>query len=215
MLYHVLNRANNRTRIFENDGDYLAFLRVVCDTLQKRPMRIISYSIMPNHWHFLLWPESDGDLGNFMQAVTTTHVRRWHLHRNNVGMGHLYQGPYKAFPVEDDQHFYSVGRYIERNALRANLVARAEEWRWSSLWQRLQAVHPAGYPRLDDWPLPCPENWTAYINQPETEAELAALRKSVIRGCPYGSSDWQRRTAERLGAESTLRERGRPRKKRL
>jgi putative transposase len=71
-----------------------------------------------------------------MQRLTITHVRRWQQHRGYAGLGHVYQGRYKSFPVESDEHFWVVARYVERNALRANLVLRAEQWRWSSLWQR-------------------------------------------------------------------------------
>ena len=213
MVFHVLNRANNREKIFEKDEDYLAFLRVMRDTLEKKPMRIVGFCLMPNHWHLLLWPERKDELAEYMQTVTTTHVRRWRLHRQSVGQGHLYQGPYKSFPVEDDNHFYTVCRYVERNALRANLVERAEDWLWGSLWQRRQRHPPEDYPPLHDWPLPRPRNWVAKVNQAETKAELAALRASVTRGRPFGSEAWQKRTAKRLGLESTFRPRGRPRKK--
>lgn len=213
MVFHVLNRANNRDEMFEKDEDYLAFLRLLGDTLQKRPMRILAYCLMPNHWHLLLWPERDNDLGNFMQALTTTHVRRWRLHRRTVGEGHLYQGTYKSFPVQDNDHFYTVGRYVERNALRANLVQRAEEWRWGSLWQRGRRPQPDDYPPLSDWPLPRPRQWVSTVNRAETEAELKALRRSVQRGRPFGSESWQKQTAQQLGLESTLRSRGRPKKK--
>jgi putative transposase len=212
MVFHVLNRANNREEMFEKDEDYLAFLRVLRDTLQKKPMRILAFCLMPNHWHLLLWPERDGQLGAFMQAVTTTHVRRWRLNRQNVGQGHLYQGTYKSFPVQDDEHFYAVCRYVERNALRARLVERAEDWRWGTLWQRRQRSLPEDYPLLHDWPLPRPGNWAAVVHRAETEAELEALRTSVNRGRPFGSASWQRRTAKRLGLESTFRPRGRPKK---
>jgi putative transposase len=83
-----------------------------------------------------LWPRKDGDLGRFMQRLTTTNVRRWHTHRHSEGRGHLCQGVYKSFPVQDDRHFLTVARYVERNALRASLVERAENWRWSGLWRR-------------------------------------------------------------------------------
>jgi putative transposase len=210
MVFHVLNRANNRDQIFATPGDYLAFLRVLSDSLDKKPMRILSYCLMPNHWHLLLWPRRDGELGEFLQTVTTTHVRRWRLFRQNVGSGHLYQGTYKSFPVEDDDHYYSVSRYVERNALRAGLVERAEDWRWGSLWQRRQRVAPDDYPLLNQWPLPIPRNWISIVNRPETQAELDALRTSVRRGRPFGSKAWQNRTAKRLGLESTFRSRGRP-----
>ncbi len=131
-----------------------------------------------------------------------------------MGEGHLYQGTYKSFPVEGDEHFYAVCRYVERNALRAKLVARAEDWPWGSLWQRRQRSVGEDYPLLGDWPLPRPRAWTALVNRAETEAELNALRMSVLRGRPYGSEAWQRRTAKRLGLEATFRPRGRPKKER-
>jgi len=101
---------------------------------------------------------------------------------------------------------------VERNALRANLVERAEDWRWGSLWERRQRTLPEDYPPLSDWPLIRPRNWTALVNRVETEAELEALRKSVTRGRPFGSEIWQKRAAKRLGLESTFRSRGRPKK---
>ena len=133
MVFHVLNRGNDRRTIFENRGDYRAFLRLIGEIQQVVSMRLLAYCLMPNHWHLLLWPERDGDLGTFMHRLTITHVRRWQLRHQTVGYGHLYQGPYKSFPVQDDSHFYAACRYVERNALRANLVLRAQDWQWGSL----------------------------------------------------------------------------------
>lgn len=135
-VLHVLNRGNARSEIFEDDGDYLAFEAVLGETVERLSMRLLAYCIMPNDWHMLVWPREDGDLGRFMQRLTVTHVRRWHLHRHSVGHGHLYQGLYKSFPIQQDAHFLTACRYVERNALRANLVERAEDWRWSSLTVR-------------------------------------------------------------------------------
>ena len=118
MVFHVLNRANARARIFGREADYAAFERVMKETLARKPIRVLGYLIMPNHWHLVLWPEHDGELGAFMQRLTTTHVRRWHLCRKTVGCGHLYQGTYKSFPIETDEHLLTVLCYVERNALR-------------------------------------------------------------------------------------------------
>jgi putative transposase len=96
VIFHVLNRANARARIFEKDLDYEAFRRVIDETAKLIPVEIFAYAIMPNHWHMVLRPTRDGDLGNLVQRLTTTHVRRWHLHRKSVGSGHLYQGTYKS-----------------------------------------------------------------------------------------------------------------------
>ena len=211
MVYHVINRGVGRQQLFFGDDDYLAFEKVIAETLEKRPMRLLGYCLMPNHWHFVLWPENDGDLGRFMQRLTVTHVTRWQKNYNMVGFGHVYQGRFKSFPVETDDYFYQVLRYAERNALRANLVSKAEEWPWSSLWIR-QFGAPEHRAMLSRWPLPRPRRWLQYVNQPETEAELESLRRSCIRGAPYGSAEWVDETAKELALEATIRRPGRPKR---
>jgi putative transposase len=162
----------------------------------------------------VLSPESDGDLPAFMQQMTNMHVKRWQEHRREIGYGHLYQGRYKCFPVETEDYFYQVVRYVERNALRANLVACAEQWPWP--WSSLcrgERGEPT-FPILSPWPLPRPANWLEIVNCAQSEAELDALRRCVRRGRPFGNADWTARTAKQLGIESTLRARGRPKKER-
>jgi putative transposase len=209
-VYHVLNRANGRLPIFQKDGDYDAFVRILGEALEHVPaMRLLSFCLMPNHWHLLLWPRGDGELSDFGHWLTLTHTQRWHAHYHDVGTGHLYQGRFKSFPIDADEHFLHVCRYVERNALRAGLVRRAEAWRWSSLWLRQQAVDAARL-LLSDWPVTRPRDWLSVVNRAQTGAELTALRRSVQRGCPYGSEAWTKRAVHRLGLESTLRPRGRP-----
>jgi putative transposase len=211
IVYHTLNRAVARLPLFQKPADYEAFLRVLAEALDEHPIAILAFVLMPNHWHFVLWPQDDGQLTNFCRWLTHTHSMRWHAHYHTSGTGDIYQGRFKAFAVQDDEHLYAVCRYVERNPLRANLVAGAEQWRWSSLWRRL---HGDEQPRalLAPWPLPMPEDWLAYVNAPQTEAELAALRRSVERNCPFGSAAWQQPMAARLGLGHTLRPRGRPKK---
>jgi len=209
MIFHVLNRGIARMQIFEKPGDYEAFERTVCETLEEAPMRICAYCVLPNHWHFLLWPEHDGDLARFMHRLTITHVRRWQEHRHYVGLGHVYQGRYKSFPVEEDEHFLAVVRYVERNALRANLVERAEQWRWGSLWRRCRAGTDEKA-ILTACPVELPNDWVERVNRADNDKELEALRRSVRRGRPYGASEWQQRIAKRLGLESAYRSAGRP-----
>ena len=207
-VFHVLNRAVGRQTIFANDADYVAFERVLSEAAIQVPMRILSYCILPNHWHLLLWPRGDDDLSDFMHWLTTTHTQRYHSAHESKGTGSIYQGRFKSFPVETDDHFYQVCRYVERNALRANLVSRAEFWRWSSLWQRTN--DRADVP-LSSWPLPLPSLWTEHVNSIETEAELRAIRNSVARGTPFGNREWELQTAVALGLVKTLRSPGRPR----
>ena len=209
MVFHVLNRGVGRMRLFAKDADFEAFERIVAKTLETRAMRVLAYCLMPNHWHLLLWPERTGDLAAFMQKLTITHARNWQEHRGRVGYGHLYQGRYKSLPVETDEHYYQVARYVERNALRANLVDRAEDWRWGSLHRRVHGT-PEQRQLLAEGPLALPRDWRRLVNRPQSEGELQALRRSVLRGQPYGDERWVKLTAQRLGLQSSLRNRGRP-----
>ena len=131
-VYHALNRANGRLRIFRKTGDFLAFERILAEGLERIPMRLCGYCLMSNHWHLLLWPRGDGDLPEFMRWVTLTHTQRYHASHGTVGMGHLYQGRYKSFPVQNDAYYLTALRYIEANPVRAGLVEDAGQWRWSS-----------------------------------------------------------------------------------
>jgi putative transposase len=152
LIYHALNQTNRRAELFASSGDYEAFLRALADGQAEHPIRLLGYSIMPNHWHLVVWPEQDGQLSRFVGWATLTHTQRWHAFRGSVGSGHLYQGRFKSFVIEADEHLLTVLRHVERNALRAGLVKRAEDWPWSSLWQRL---HPQaeGRPTLSNPPL--------------------------------------------------------------
>jgi putative transposase len=212
LVYHVLNRGVGRMTLFDKLADYEAFEKVVQETVERTKIRILCYCLMQNHWHFLVWPREDGQLSEVMRWLTVTHTQRWHAHRHTAGTGPVYQGRFKSFPVQSDEHFLTVARYVERNAVRANLVARAEDWRWSSLWRRQQRGAPAGE-ILSRWPVAMPHDWVRRVNRALTSGELDALRRSVLRGQPYGSERWVRYTAKRLGLESSLRPRGRPRKK--
>ena len=136
-VYHALNRANGRMRIFSTDGDYAAFENVLAQACERTRMRLLSYCLMPNHWHLVLWPRNEGDLSLFMGWLTMTHTQRWHVHHRTVGSGHLYQGRFKSFLVQRDSHFLTLCRYVEANALRGRLVDKAEQWRWCSLWRRI------------------------------------------------------------------------------
>jgi len=112
VVYHVLNRANGRQKIFRSVCDYTAFEKILTEGLDKIPMRLTGYCLMPNHWHLLLWPYNDGDLSAFMHWVTMTHSQRWHAVHNTTGTGHLYQGRFKSFPIQTDSYYLTALRYI-------------------------------------------------------------------------------------------------------
>ena len=208
-VFHVLNRANGKRRIFDSDRDYLAFERVLAEVQQRVPMRLLAWCVMPNHWHLLLWPQADGDLSNYMRLVTLTHTQRRHAHRATAGTGHLYQGRFKSFVVQHDAHFLAVARYVEANALSGGLVRRAEDWRWGSLWRHVSGK-PDHVPPVHDWPLTRPGNWIDYVNRRPEVLETETLRRCARHGSPYGAETWVEDMAEQLGLKSTLRPRGRP-----
>lgn len=136
-----------------------------------------------------------------------THTQRWHAAHRTADTGPLYQGRFKSFPIQEDEHLLTVLRYVERSPLRAKLVDEAEAWRWSSLWHR---VHGNEAGLVDDGPVKLPRFWRQHVQAPQSEAELESLHRSVARGTPFDEALWQQRTAKRLDLQSTLRPRGRP-----
>ena len=126
MIYHVLNRGNGRLRLFHNEGDYDAFEQVLIEGLKRYPVALLTYCLMPNHWHLVVRPRTDVALGRLMGWIGVTHVRRHHEHSHRRGTGHLYQGRFKSFPVAEDKYFLTLCRYVEGNAVRPNW------WRVSS-----------------------------------------------------------------------------------
>jgi putative transposase len=213
LIYHALNRANAGATLFGDDGDFEAFEKALAEAVARHRMRLLAYCVLPGHFHLVVWPKADGDLSQFMRWLTLTHTQRWHAHRRSAGSGHLYQGRFKSFPVQGDEHLHTLCRYVEQNALRAGLVSRAEEWRWGSLWwtTRGSGDPPEGLV-LSPWPIPRPRDWRARVNRPMRRADEEALQRCIRRGQPYGSAPWQQRTARALGLESTFRPRGRPKK---
>lgn len=219
-----MNRGNLRAEVFHKPADFAAFLTMIDQVQETLPLRILALCLMPNHFHLVLWPRGDGDLSRWMDRLMNRHVRRYRSHYRTAGLGHVWQGRFKAFPVQRGPHLLGVLRYVEANPLRAGLVRRAEDWPWSSLGLR-RAGGPgpgeagelgpgdAGAELLTDWPVARPADWLARINRAQPEAELEGLRRSVNRGSPYGDERWAARTAAALGLEFTLRPRGRPRTK--
>ena len=209
MCYHVLNRGNGRAEVFHKQDDYAAFQKLLAEALGRVPMRLLAYCLMPNHFHLVVWTLEDGDLGRWMQWLLTSHVRRYHRHYRTSG--HVWQGRFKAFPIEEDEHLLTVLRYVERNPVRAKTlgVRKAQRWPWSSIGSPPKDVER---PPLDVGPVPRGDGWLSWVNEPPAEAELAALHESLVRGRPFGTPAWQEATAKQLRLEHSLRPRGRPRK---
>ena len=197
--------------MFGNDLDHEAFQRVMIEARERHPLRILSYCVMSNHWHFVVWPEEDGQLTAFFRWLTHTHAMRWRVARRSVGNGPLYQGRFKSFPVQDDDHLLTVLRYVERNPLEASLVERAQDWPWASPWARKHGDAELKQ-ILSTWPIERPRNWNARLNTPLSSKELKKIESSLKRGRPFGSDEWIGQQVKELGLEHTVRSEGRPRK---
>ena len=209
--YHMLNRANLRAEVFHKPEDYAAMEGIITEALAIFNVRVYCYCLMPNHWHFVVSPQVDGEMGRFAQWVTLTHTQRYHAHYQIVGEGHLYQGRFKSFPVQCDDHFLTLCRYVERNPYRARLCDSPEVWRWSSLYRWR---HPSAEDGtlLSPWPVSRRDDWKEWVRTDFSASEQRQIDWSMKRGVPFGDETWVESIARKYGLESTMRPRGRPRK---
>lgn len=208
IVFHAFNRAVRGTVLFTEPADYAAFERILGESVKRTGIRLLAYCLMPNHWHLVVWPSDNSQLVHCMHWLTSTHAKRWQTYRKQVGTGAVYQSRYKAIAVQTEVYFLTLCRYVERNALRAGLVARAEAWPWSSLAARGNncSVVP-----LSTWPILRPEQWVALVNGAQSNSELAPIRTSVQAGKPLGNEEWAAAILGRLG-DCRRPRRGRPRK---
>ena len=210
-VYHVLNRANFRSQIFSKDAEYQEFLDILKEALELAPMRILAYCLMPNHWHLVLYPQNDGELSKFLHRITLTHTQRYHSKTKTIGYGHIYQGRYKSIPIEQDKHFLTLIRYVERNAKRAALVKNAEDWKWSSIYIRLKGSDKQKK-LLSLWPVEEPNHYKSWVNKSESKEEIEDIRYAIKRSRPYGSERWVSNTVKEFGLENSIRDPWRPKK---
>jgi len=173
-IHHIVNRANRKKPIFRKPEDYQAFVSILEEAVHRFGVRLIAFCIMRNHWHLVVWTDDQTSLSAFMHWVTSTHVRRYHLHYGLTGTGHLYQARYRNHVCKDDRGVLAVMRYVEGNPVAAGLVRRAQSWQWSSLRLRTDG-RERGF--LTDPPLQLPDNWATYVN----EATPSSLRRGRAR----------------------------------
>ncbi|HTU25127.1 MAG TPA: transposase [Pirellulales bacterium] len=215
LIYHVINRGNNRQKVFHKRGDFEAFLEALCNLKERKPFELYGYCLMPNHFHLLLRP-TGATISRIVQSLLVSHTQRYHRHHGSGG--HVWQGRFKSPVIQDDEHLLTVLRYIEANPLRAGLVERADEYPWSSY-----RAHGAGqadalldrvavYDELSKSAQNRQRRWAALVHRPMQESTLARLRRSVATGLPYGGDAWVHRLARRLELDLAIRPRGRPKK---
>jgi len=197
--------------IFNTNKEYQAFEQILFDAVGKFKMRLIAYTLMPNHFHLVIYPQHEGEIKRFMHWLTITHTQRWHVHTKTVGHGHVYQGRYKSFLVETDSHLWTLLAYVERNPLRAKLVKSLKDWKWSSYYKRLHGT-PLQKKLLATDSIAWPDNYDELLTLTEGKEKLEIIRNSVNRGKPYGGAGWTEKVLKKFGLEITKRKRGRPKK---
>ena len=203
-----MNRGVRRLRLFDGRDDYELFVRYLIRALEREPIRLYAFCVMPNHFHLVVGPERDGQLAHFMKILTGSHSQAWHRVHDAAGGGALYRGRYHACPVQTDGHFLNVCRYVERNALRAGLVGKAEDWPWGSAAADRKNCDPV---HLSTWPILQPADWPSILNGSESLADAAEVRRCTSRGLPLGDRDWQALAVRDLALQSKLRGSWRPR----
>jgi putative transposase len=211
LVYHVLNRSVGRITLFRTDRDFEAFERIILSAHERHPLRLLSYCVMPTHWHFVVWPREDHEVTEFFKWLAHTHAMRWRVAHQKVGYGPLYQGRFKSFPIQEDDHLLTVCRYVERNPVAAGIAKRSADWRWGSAWIRLNG-DAKQRSVLSEWPVDMPANWVRTVDRPLRETELSDVKQSVERGRPLGDDRWIGRMVSRLNLRHTIRQEGRPRK---
>ena len=217
LVYHVINRGNNRQRVFSKPGDFEAFLKTLVELKERKPFELYGYCLLDNHFHLLIRPRGES-ISRIMQALLASHTQRFHKHHGSGG--HVWQGRFKSPVIQDDEHLLTVLRYIEANPLRAGIVERAGDYPWSSY-----TVHGLGlanglvdslvtFDELSPYPAVRLRKWAETVHEPIRTPTVDAIRRSVATGLPYGESNWIERLAKRLDLDLAIRPRGRPRKPR-
>jgi len=211
-FFHVLNRGNHRQQLFQTNDDYALFIDLLASASERLPVKVWGYCLMPNHWHVVIEVLRMADLSKWVHGICNRHVRQFHRHNPRLGGGHIYQGRYKSFPIQDESYLYNVLCYVEANPLRAKLVSRAQDWPWSSLSRAkvYDGLVEVARPKLAPWDRG--EHWHETVNQPLSHASLDSMRQSVARGTPQGQPQWIADLTTKHGLEPTVRARGRPRK---
>lgn len=207
VAFHVMNRAVRGTNLFESQRDFEALAETLSEGLARYEVEVLAYQVMRNHWHYVMTCARIAELSRLMHWFTGKHANNWAGAHRARGRGFVYQGRFKAVPIQTSHSLFRVCRYVERNALRQNLVSAAEHWAWGSLHARCNDCYPIP---LSPWPIPPPSNWVELVNTPQTEDELADLRTRINRDRPIGDPRWVEAIAPFVGL--TLRPVGRPKK---
>ena len=195
-IYHIINRGNRRAEVFHEREDYEKFITLLQEAKKISNVKIYAFALMPNHFHLIVEPNKAEDLSKFMQWLLTSYVRFYNkMYKTS---GHLWQGRYKSFIVQKDNYLLTLLNYVEQNPERANL----KEWEFVSSKYKDSVL-------IDKLPIDIPDDWSDFVGM----KEKAKIEKSIDRQSPYGEDNWREEICETYDLISTIRPRGRPKKK--
>ncbi len=201
-VYHIINRSVQKQNIFKDDRDYQKLMELLIDNKDDYQVKLWGYCLMPNHYHLVVKIQNAELFPKYMQKVMSNFATWYNARHQRVG--HLWQGRYKSFIVQADLYLYTLMRYVEANPVRALLVEKSINWKYSSVINR-----------IDTPPIEFPASWQKDLDEPINASELKKIRKSIEKQKPYGDERWVENTAKKYGCEQTLNTKGRPRLKNL
>jgi len=211
LVYHVLNRGNGKQRVFHSDKDYEAFVSLMREAKERYSLKLLAYCLMPNHFHIVLMPAQSEDLSKWMQWLMTSHVRRYHRYHGTSG--HVWQGRFFSSPL-DEAYLWAAMRYVERNPVRAKMVRKAENYRWSSAAAHCRVREDEVLTKKPIWrkQFEAIGDWSAWLAEGDAPEQLEIMRRHTEKGLPCGSEKFIRKLETLVGRALHYRPQGRPRK---
>lgn len=206
--HHVVQRGTNGERIFCDDRDRIFFLSNLKKLLHKTKVKILAYCLMINHFHLLLIPPDKNSLSKCIHGLTFIHAQVFNSKYDRKGR--LWQNRYFSCPVDFGEHLWTVARYIERNPVRAKLIQKPDEWKWSSARFHIHGVRDKFEETLSElFEEKDRKEYSIFLGVEGGEEEV---RKATSTGRPFGDLSFYERLEKLLGRNLLPKKGGRPRK---
>jgi putative transposase len=211
--HHITQRGNRREKVFFTDEDRQAYLGWLKDYAEKYEMEILAYCLMSNHIHLVAVPTAEDSLQQTLKPLHMRYAQR--INRARQWKGHLWQGRYFSSALDED-YLWAAMRYVERNPVRARMVRKAENYRWSSAAAHCGLRTDPVLTRKPSWRrlFESVGDWSAWLAEGDEPQRLEVLRRNVDKGLPCGSEKFIQKLEKMTGRALQYRPRGRPRKER-
>ncbi len=209
--HHITQRGNRREEVFFTDDDRHAYLAWLKDYAEKYEVHILAYCLMTNHIHLIAVPASEDGLEKVLKPLHMRYAQR--VNRTRGWKGHLWQGRYFSSALDED-YLWAAVRYVERNPVRARLVRKAENYRWSSASAHCGIKPDPVLTRKPFWQRQFESigDWAAWLAEGDEPQRLEILRRNVEKGLPCGSEKFIQKLEKLTGRALQYRPRGRPKK---